>query len=182
MNSFLLSLDSQIYQFINLSYHNPFLDNLSLLICYLGVITTILIIAILIAYFDKKKGKRVASLLIIGAILSVCLTFLFKYTVLRPRPYTLIDNAILLAVELDPSFPSGHTVNSTVLAYTLTREYNKKIFMLIPLFVGLSRIYIGAHYPSDIICGFILGIFIVILSEKIFDKILFEKIRKTLKD
>jgi undecaprenyl-diphosphatase len=68
------------------------------------------------------------------------------------------------------------------LAYTLSRQYDKKIFMLIPLFVGLSRIYIGVHYPSDVICGFILGIFITMLSEKIFDKILYEKIRKTLKD
>lgn len=182
MNSILLSADSQIFQFINLSYHNPFLDNLALLICYLGVIATILVIAILIAYFDKKRGKRVASLLIIGVILAVCLTFLFKYTILRPRPSMVIDNVVLLAVELDPSFPSGHTVNSTMLAYTLTREYDKRIFMLIPLLVGLSRIYIGVHYPSDVICGFILGIFIAILSEKIFDKKLFEKIRKTLKD
>lgn len=182
MNSGLLSLDSQIFQFINLSYHNPFLNTLSVLICYLGVIFTILVIAILIVYFDKKKGKRVASLLIIGVLLAICITFLFKYTILRPRPYALIDNVVLLAVESDPSFPSGHTVNSTMLAYTLTREYDKKIFMLIPLLVGLSRIYIGVHYPSDVICGFILGIFIAILSEKIFDKILYEKIRKTLKD
>ncbi|MDO5825726.1 MAG: hypothetical protein BZ137_05280 [Methanosphaera sp. rholeuAM130] len=182
MNSMVLSLDNQIFQLINLSYHNPFLNNLSQLVCYLGVVYTILIIALLIAFFDKKKGKRVAVLLFMGVILAVCLTFLLKYTVLRPRPYTVIDNMVLLAVEMDPSFPSGHTVNSTVLACILTKEYDKKIFMLIPLFVGLSRIYIGVHYPSDILCGFILGIFIAILSEKIYDNILYEKIRKTLKD
>jgi undecaprenyl-diphosphatase len=182
VNSVLLSLDNQIFQLINLSYHNPLLNNLSLLISYLGVIVTILVIAVLLALFDKKKGKKVALLLCMGVVLSIVLTLLFKYTILRPRPYTVIDNVVLLAVELDPSFPSGHTVNSTVLAYTLSREYDKKIFMLIPLFVGLSRIYIGVHYPSDVICGFILGIFITMLSEKIFDKILYEKIRKTLKD
>lgn len=178
MNSFLLSLDTEVFQFINLSYHNPFLNNLSLLLCYLGVITTIVIIALLLLIFDKKKGKKIASLLFIGIILSVFMTLVIKYAVFRPRPYVMIDNVVLLSTELDPSFPSGHTVNSTMLAAILAKEYDRKIFMLIPLIVGLSRIYIGVHYPSDVLGGFMLGIVIAFLCEKIYDNILCGKFIK----
>ena len=166
MNS-ILSWDLQLFKLINQSYHNLFLNDLSLLICYFGVISVILLILLLIAFFDKKKGKKVALTLLVGIILAMSITFLIKYSVLRPRPYNMVDNVVLLAVENDPSFPSGHTLNSTVMSYILTKEYNKKIFMLIPLFVGLSRIYIGVHYPSDVLCGFMLGIIIAIISEKI---------------
>ena len=88
---------------------------------------------------------------------------------MRPRPYTELSNLILLGLGTDYSFPSGHTATSTAMAYLLSKEYNRWIFMLIPFVVGISRLYIGVHYPSDVLGGFLLGLFIAYLLEYFFN-------------
>ncbi|HII08674.1 MAG TPA: phosphatase PAP2 family protein, partial [Methanosphaera sp.] len=64
---------------------------------------------------------------------------------------------------------------STAMAFILSKEYHKWIVMIIPLIVAFSRMYIGVHYPSDVLGGFLLGIGIVYLSEYFID---FEKLQK----
>lgn len=186
MYSFLLTLDTQIFQLINLSYHNIILNNLAVIVSYFGTLGVIALILLLFLFFDKRKGKKIAILLLIGAVLSVIFVWSIKYSILRPRPYTVIPNVVLLGIESDSSFPSGHSVNSAYMAYILAKECNNKYFLIIPILVGLSRIYMGVHYPSDVLCGILLGILIAIISEYIFDRFFHDKkfinIRKTLKD
>lgn len=167
MFSYLYSFDVLIYQLINLSYHNVFLNDLALLICYFGVTFVGILIAVLLLVFGDKKSKRVAIILLITIIVTYCLTGLIKYLVLRPRPYTQLTDYILLTTASDPSFPSGHTSNATSVFYILSREYNRYYLMLIPVVVGLSRIYLGVHYPSDVLFGFIIGLIVAYVIDKI---------------
>ena len=165
MLSILHSLDIFILELVNMSYHNILLDNLALLITNMGIIYFWIIIAILLYFFGNEKGKNVSKKMIFVLIVTVIITQIIKFVVMRPRPYDEISSLVLLSLGTDPSFPSGHTTISTAMSYVLSKEYNKYYLMIIPFIVALSRLYIGVHYPSDVLGGFLLGICIVYILE-----------------
>ncbi len=92
--------------------------------------------------------------------------FAIKYLVKRKRPFQSSPNVELREpMCLDPfSFPSGHTLNAFLLSYILRKNINVD-FSVLPYLVGLSRVYLGVHYPSDIIGGFLLTKIILTFSQ-----------------
>src|SRR5215470_16380767 len=72
-----------------------------------------------------------------------------------------------------PSFPSGHTVNNTITATYLTLFYRRRgwLYWLVTLAVGYSRIYLGAHWPSDVVATLVLGIAEALLLLSVFELI-----------
>lgn len=172
----LYSYDVFLLQFINSLYHNYFFNSLALVISYFGLIYTGILIAIILYIFGGEKGKKVAILLTVTVVITFLLTQLIKLIVMRPRPYTQLTTLIVCAVESDYSFPSGHTSIAAAISYVLGKEYNCfKFTIIIPILVGLSRMYFGVHYPSDVICGFLLGILIAFLCEYITNQEKFKK-------
>lgn len=165
MLSILHSLDIFILELVNLSYHNFLLDNIALIITNMGVIYFWIIIAILLYLLGNEKGKAVSKKMILILIVVVIISQIIKFVVMRPRPYTELSSLVLLSLGTDPSFPSGHTTISTAMSYVLFKEYNKWYLLLIPVIVALSRLYIGVHYPSDVVGGFLLGIIIAYIME-----------------
>lgn len=104
---------------------------------------------------------------------------MIKNVVLRLRPYFASDKIRLLRLvdaEADPSkvaaqgysFPSGHSSNAVTLYGSLAvHEKKRKLFwilaIVLPLLVGFSRVFVGAHYPTDVLCGWLLGAVVVLL-------------------
>ncbi len=166
MFSFLYSLDVLILELVNHSFHNMLTDNVAMLISYVGLLAFWVAIIILLYLFGGQKGKNIAKKLIIVLVAVTIVTQLIKLWIMRPRPYTELSSLIVLATESDMSFPSGHTSTSTAMAYILSSEYQKWYFMLIPIIVALSRLYMGVHYPSDVLGGFILGFIVAYLLER----------------
>lgn len=140
----------------------------------MGLIYFWVIISIVLYLFGDKKGKSIAKKMIVVLVVTTILTQLIKIIVMRPRPYTELSNLILLDLGTDYSFPSGHTSTSTAMAYVLSCEYKRWILMLIPVIVGFSRLYIGVHYPSDVLGGFLLGLVIAYMVEYFFNLKIFE--------
>ena len=86
---------------------------------------------------------------------------LLKYAVQRDRPPTVIlDPEPLMEVPTTSSFPSGHTSTSFACAYVISRlapRLTVFVYVLAAL-IGFSRIYVGVHYPLDVLAGAVLGL------------------------
>ena len=99
--------------------------------------------------------------------LAVCFIInneILKNVIARPRPFTQLSGLnVLIPKPSDFSFPSGHTASSFAAAGAFFYYNNKKwgIFALIlASFIGFSRLYLGVHYPSDVLFGALLGMLI----------------------
>ncbi|WP_286946521.1 phosphatase PAP2 family protein [Acetobacterium sp. UBA5834] len=123
-----------------------------------GILTVILTLFLLIKKETRLTGLVIAVSLLFN-LLVVNLTL--KPLVARPRPYTLYEIDMLLPVQTDFSFPSGHSssVFAFVWAYFITRKDRMRwIFVTFALLVCFSRLYLFVHYPTDVLAGIIIGI------------------------
>ena len=122
-----------------------------------------LILFILFVFWcvNEKKGFRLGLLIIISAWINLCLKVLFD----QPRPFEL-DPSLGLAFEPTRAFPSGHAQNSftflIALAFYLTKEKKyslivRSLAIFLVLFIGFSRLYLGVHFPTDVLGGWITG-------------------------
>ena len=109
----------------------------------------------------KAGALSLASLLFCFLITNVFL----KNAVARPRPYTQIKELVMLMpCPSDFSFPSGHACSSFATAGALTWSLRDKLrrigyaALALALLISLSRLYVGVHYPSDVLCGVLIGL------------------------
>jgi len=127
-------------------------------------------IAILLLFI--KKYRKVG--LMVGASLLGSLVFnnmLVKNLVARPRPYRMMEALTILVPEPGEfSFPSGHTSSSfaagVVLYLMLPKKYGIPA-MILAFLIGISRLYVGVHYPTDVLGGMVMGTLIAVAVVKI---------------
>jgi undecaprenyl-diphosphatase len=119
--------------------------------------------ALLVGVFLLRQNRKSAAAFLVAAVLgSALLDFTAKHIFVRIRPH-LWDS---IAPELTYSFPSGHAMNSiTMVAALVCICRNKQWRTLIAIFgtcyvllVAMSRLYLGVHYPSDILGGWLLSL------------------------
>ncbi len=106
---------------------------------------------------DRKKGARIGIVVLASSFLNLWLKTLF----FQPRPYDM-DPSVELAREVTKGFPSGHAQMSVAfwgaVRSLLPRRTGLIFLIILPLVVGLSRIYLGVHFPTDVMAGWILGL------------------------
>jgi undecaprenyl-diphosphatase len=139
----------------------PVLDEVIPWLTHLGS-TVALILFILMSWILTSQKKVLWSLLLLGAIQSA-VVYGLKFLVQRPRPFA-VDVALSRLsggrIEIfDPSFPSAHTVNAFMMATVLSTWFPRYrvIFFLMAAFIGWTRIYLGMHYPTDVLAGGLIG-------------------------
>ncbi|MDR2873563.1 MAG: phosphatase PAP2 family protein [Methanobrevibacter sp.] len=173
INESSISWNSDIFNFINHNLQNPILDQSMPIITNFGteewlmIIVFILLITSLIA--KKDKLKKIIIIFLISIIVSIFITELLKGIFSESRPFIAFSNVHLLA-DGSPfrSFPSGHSSNIFTLITVFGLNYSLKIrgksfkllWVLLPLgiLVALSRVYVGVHFPLDLIAGTMIGI------------------------
>ena len=122
----------------------------------------IAVLGFLVIYKDKAEQKthlKVTVKTFFAAFLGYFLKIAIQFFYVRPRPFVSHEVMQLIDKSADPSFPSGHTVLAFAIAFSIW-FYNKKlgsIFLLLALLVGLGRIYVGVHYPLDVLGGVLVG-------------------------
>lgn len=124
-----------------------------------GIFWIILALILLIPKRTRRAGISALFAMGIGALIT---NVAIKNIVARIRPYDTITELILLIErQHDFSFPSGHTCASLAAAcalyHTLPRKWGVACIVLAVL-ISLSRLYVGVHYPSDVLGGAVVGI------------------------
>lgn len=110
---------------------------------------------------DNKDLKQKAAYTAAAILLNTATTTLLKNVVKRERPYNTYTGIFPDKIESDFAFPSGHTSSAFATATSIAIT-TKKWYIAVPALawsagVGYSRIYLGQHYPSDVIMGALVG-------------------------
>lgn len=115
----------------------------------------------------RGTGMPAAVWAPVGVLLAVAVNQLIVSAVHEPRPYTTLPGILVLADRsMDPSFPSDHaTMAGAVAAGLLLVSWRLGLLAAAAAAVmGFARVYIGAHYPSDVLAGFAVGAVVALLG------------------
>jgi membrane-associated phospholipid phosphatase len=125
-------------------------------------------IVIIMFLLGKRDTKLLAIELAVLFIVGIAAGDLLKYVAYRPRPIYTISVVARVALETDSSFPSGHALITSIGAVFALLKFRSKVVSLLltveAAVVCYSRVYVGMHYPLDVVAGVLLGVAIVSLG------------------
>lgn len=181
INNKYVSIDDSVYNFI-IKFSSEMTTKFMKIFTFLGstpFIIGLCILVFVILHYQKQKeyAYKCAGILVISTLINN----IVKVIVRRPRPeyITVVENTF--------SYPSGHTMASVtlygfliyfILKSKISRTYKivfSIILSIIPVLVGISRIYLGAHYFSDVFGGALLSFMLLSSIDIIYDKTLNRK-------
>lgn len=148
--------DEWLFLILNQSLRNTFLLVIFEEITILGSVIFLLAVAVVLWAVGRK---REALMIVIGVVVASILIVPLKEAVLRPRPFEVLPFITPRIVEESASFPSGHAERSILLATILGGRSKPRRALLwgVGALVSLSRVYIGVHWPTDVVVGGALG-------------------------
>lgn len=146
------------FQIYGLAGKYPLLDKLMVFGAQYLIAVTASAILILALRGGPKERKSVI-LIVISTAISIVLTEVIRAFYFEPRPFVTYSVTPLIKHAVDASFPSTHTLAMTVIAfsYAFYRSKWSPFFLIALIWVGFARIFVGIHYPGDILGGIAIG-------------------------
>jgi undecaprenyl-diphosphatase len=167
-------MEEMILLFIQNHIRCALLNPIIIFITHLGDSGLIwILICILLLIF--KKTRTIGLMIVVSLLLSLLVNNLcLKNMIMRTRPYEAINQLTrLIEAQSDYSFPSGHSASSFAAAIILYKTLPKKygiLALVLAFLIAISRLYVGVHYPTDVLFGILSGTLIALFTIKIFNK------------
>lgn len=174
MTGFSSNFDNAISLFFSV-HNNVTFTNIFKTISFIYSPKFMIVLNVLLFIFIILKKKYKLLIIVLSSISSVIINNLVKLIVRRERP-----DYLRMVMEKSYSFPSGHAMISVLFFGSiiyLVNKYNLKYKKLITfslstfvLLVGISRIYLGVHYLTDVVGGYLLGFIVLFLIIHLFER------------
>lgn len=183
MPEFLQNIDTYIFYMINKGWSNSLFDKFMPLITNVDSWILIYLFGFYYLFFKSGKTGKITAITLIFTILITdqINSSLLKELFSRTRPCHILHNInLLVGCGGGKSFPSSHAANNFAAAMVVTYFFKKNyfIFFFIAFLVSISRVYVGVHYPIDILAGAIVGLLMGYIISLIIQKISEKFIKK----
>jgi undecaprenyl-diphosphatase len=155
-------VDAALFAAIN-GAHAPLVDRFMLVATWSGVGAAVwFALALAALFWPRRRAAAVRAMLLLGVTLLVT-DQIVKRLVDRPRPFntaTVAARVIQVPAPTTTSFPSGHAATAVAGAMAMARVWPaaRWTFAILAVLIAFSRIYVGVHYPSDVLAGAVLGL------------------------
>ncbi len=168
------NINRKLFEWINIGLSNRFLDIFLSYISKLGsvIFAIVFILAILLLLKNYRLSIKITFIIFFNILVVQIIKYIFNTS--RPFQLESVNSKLIysdiLVKTLGPGFPSSHTTVVFTLAFIMHKLYSRlsPLYFFIATIVGFSRIYLGVHYPFDVLVGALLGLFSGFLWNKRF--------------